>query len=172
VRAVANSENDEVLDISHRQRQPVNPRSSPYHLADLLRENCADATHLGCEQGVCGLHRAYRRSAGAGMHHARGWHRRFGYPHARSLNQDPLMLVLKAAFHDKQDCNAASVRPNLISAWDLLRRNLTSAKLNPHRDQRQLCRCTGYQGSFAQSSPRPKIGPAGRRSRRSKAIED
>ena len=125
----------------------VEPRTS---LADLLREELRlTATHLGCEQGVCGActvlidgqpARACITLAvgidGADIRTLEG------------LDQDPLMLVLKAAFHDKHGLQCGFCTPGmLISAWDLLRRK-------PHLGEAEiriaisgnLCRCTGYQG--------------------------
>jgi len=125
----------------------VEPRTS---LADLLREELRlTATHLGCEQGVCGActvlidgqpARACITLAvgidGADVRTLEG------------LDQDPLMLVLKAAFHDKHGLQCGFCTPGmLISAWDLLRRK-------PHLGEAEiriaisgnLCRCTGYQG--------------------------
>jgi aerobic carbon-monoxide dehydrogenase small subunit len=125
----------------------VEPRTS---LADLLREELRlTATHLGCEQGVCGActvlidgqpARACITLAvsidGSDIRTLEG------------LDQDPLMLVLKAAFHDKHGLQCGFCTPGmLISAWDLLRRK-------PHLGEAEiriaisgnLCRCTGYQG--------------------------
>ena len=125
----------------------VEPRTS---LADLLREELRlTATHLGCEQGVCGactvlIDGQPARSCitlavgidGSDIRTLEG------------LDQDPLMLVLKAAFHDKHGLQCGFCTPGmLISAWDLLRRK-------PHLNESEiriamsgnLCRCTGYQG--------------------------
>jgi carbon-monoxide dehydrogenase small subunit len=125
----------------------VEPRTS---LADLLREELRlTATHLGCEQGVCGactvlIDGQPARSCitlavgidGSDIRTLEG------------LDQDPLMLVLKAAFHDKHGLQCGFCTPGmLISAWDLLRRK-------PHLGEAEiriaisgnLCRCTGYQG--------------------------
>jgi carbon-monoxide dehydrogenase small subunit len=128
-------------------KSSVEPRTS---LADLLREELRlTATHLGCEQGVCGActvlidgqpARACITLAiaidGSDIRTLEG------------LDQDPLMLVLKAAFHDKHGLQCGFCTPGmLISAWDLLRRK-------PHLGETEiriaisgnLCRCTGYQG--------------------------
>jgi aerobic carbon-monoxide dehydrogenase small subunit len=131
--------------------KPVNPSVEPRtSLADLLREELRlTATHLGCEQGVCGActvlidghpARACITLAvgidGSDIRTLEG------------LDQDPLMLVLKAAFHDKHGLQCGFCTPGmLISAWDLLRRK-------PHLGETEiriaisgnLCRCTGYQG--------------------------
>jgi carbon-monoxide dehydrogenase small subunit len=125
----------------------IEPRTS---LADLLREELRlTATHLGCEQGVCGACtvlidgqpvRACITLAvgvdGADIRTLEG------------LDQDPLMLVLKAAFHDKHGLQCGFCTPGmLISAWDLLRRkpHLSTADIRIAISG-NLCRCTGYQG--------------------------
>jgi aerobic carbon-monoxide dehydrogenase small subunit len=125
----------------------VEPRTS---LADLLREELRlTATHLGCEQGVCGActvlidgqpARACIALAvgldGADIRTLEG------------LGQDPLMLILKAAFHDKHGLQCGFCTPGmLISAWDLLRRKPgLSAEEIRVAISGNLCRCTGYQG--------------------------
>jgi aerobic carbon-monoxide dehydrogenase small subunit len=125
----------------------VEPRTS---LADLLREELRlTATHLGCEQGVCGActvlidgqpARACIALAvgleGADIRTLEG------------LDQDPLMLTLKAAFHDKHGLQCGFCTPGmLISAWDLLRRKprLSTEEIR-FAISGNLCRCTGYQG--------------------------
>lgn len=130
-----------------RVQSSVEPRTS---LADLLREELRlTATHLGCEQGVCGActvliddqpARACITLAvsidGSDIRTLEG------------LEKDALMLVLKSAFHDKHGLQCGFCTPGmLISAWDLLRRK-------PHLNESEiriamsgnLCRCTGYQG--------------------------
>jgi carbon-monoxide dehydrogenase small subunit len=107
------------------------------------------ATHLGCEQGVCGActvlidgqpARACIALAvgldGADIRTLEG------------LGQDPLMLILKAAFHDKHGLQCGFCTPGmLISAWDLLRRKPgLSAEEIRVAISGNLCRCTGYQG--------------------------
>jgi len=125
----------------------VEPRTS---LADLLREELRlTATHLGCEQGVCGactvlIDGQPARAcialavsiAGSDIRTLEG------------LDQDPLMLTLKAAFHDKHGLQCGFCTPGmLISAWDLLRRkpDLSAAEIRVAISG-NLCRCTGYQG--------------------------
>lgn len=125
----------------------VEPRTS---LADLLREELRlTATHLGCEQGVCGActilidgqpaRACITLAVGVDGSDIRT---------LEGLDQDPLMLTLKAAFHDKHGLQCGFCTPGmLISAWDLLRRK-------PHLSETEirvaisgnLCRCTGYQG--------------------------
>jgi carbon-monoxide dehydrogenase small subunit len=125
----------------------VEPRLS---LADLLREELRlTATHLGCEQGVCGActilldgepARACITLAvavdGADVRTLEGF------------QDDALMATLKDAFHDKHGLQCGFCTPGmLISSWDLLKRK-------PELNEREirvamsgnLCRCTGYQG--------------------------
>ena len=125
----------------------VEPRTS---LADLLREELRlTATHLGCEQGVCGactvlIDGQPARSCitlavgidGSDVRTLEG------------LDRDPLMLAIKAAFHDKHGLQCGFCTPGmLISAWDLLRRkpDLSASEIRIAISG-NLCRCTGYQG--------------------------
>ena len=142
--------NDEDSDISHHQRQAgsasVEPRTS---LADLLREELRlTATHLGCEQGVCGActmlidgqpARACIALAvgldGADIRTLEG------------LDQGPVMLTLKAAFHDR-----AWAAMRLLHAGNADQRlGSVAAQARARAEIRvaisgNLCRCTGYQG--------------------------
>jgi carbon-monoxide dehydrogenase small subunit len=130
-----------------RRTMSVEPRQS---LADLLREDMRlTATHLGCEQGVCGActilingqpGRACITLAvavdGAEIRTLEG------------LQDDELMEILKEAFHDKHGLQCGFCTPGmLISSWDLLKRR---SKLNEQEIRvgmsGNLCRCTGYQG--------------------------
>jgi carbon-monoxide dehydrogenase small subunit len=130
-----------------RRTMSVEPRQS---LADLLREDMRlTATHLGCEQGVCGActilingqpGRACITLAiavdGAEIRTLEG------------LQDDELMEILKEAFHDKHGLQCGFCTPGmLISSWDLLKRR---PKLNEQEIRvgmsGNLCRCTGYQG--------------------------
>src|ERR1700712_2373801 len=103
-------------------RSLVEPRTS---LADFLREELRlTATHLGCEQGVCGActilidgqpARACITLAvavdGAEISTLEG------------LDRDPLMGVLKDAFEDKHGLQCGFCTPGmLISARDLIQR--------------------------------------------------
>jgi aerobic carbon-monoxide dehydrogenase small subunit len=125
----------------------VEPRTS---LADLLREELRlTATHLGCEQGVCGACTVLidGQPARACIALAVG----IDGSDVRTLeglDQDPLMLVLKAAFKDKHGLQCGFCTPGmLISAWDLLRRKpeLSTTEIRVAMSG-NLCRCTGYQG--------------------------
>jgi carbon-monoxide dehydrogenase small subunit len=125
----------------------VEPRTS---LADLLREELRlTATHLGCEQGVCGACTVLidGQPARACITLAVGIDGS-DIRTLEGLDKDALMLVLKSAFHDKHGLQCGFCTPGmLISAWDLLRRK-------PHLEEAEiriamsgnLCRCTGYQG--------------------------
>jgi aerobic carbon-monoxide dehydrogenase small subunit len=125
----------------------VEPRTS---LADLLREELRlTATHLGCEQGVCGactvlIDGQPARTCIALAISVDGSDIRT----LEGLDQDPLMLTLKAAFHDKHGLQCGFCTPGmLISAWDLLRRkpDLSADEIRIAISG-NLCRCTGYQG--------------------------
>jgi aerobic carbon-monoxide dehydrogenase small subunit len=125
----------------------VEPRTN---LADLLREELRlTATHLGCEQGVCGactvlIDGQPARACIALAVSIDGSDIRT----LEGLDQDPLMLTLKAAFHDKHGLQCGFCTPGmLISAWDLLRRkpDLNDAEIRVAISG-NLCRCTGYQG--------------------------
>jgi aerobic-type carbon monoxide dehydrogenase small subunit (CoxS/CutS family) len=139
---------DILLTINGNARQAsVEPRTS---LADLLREEFRlTATHLGCEQGVCGActilidgepARACLMLAvaadGAEIQTLEG----FG--------EDALMLVLKDAFHDKHGLQCGFCTPGmLISSWDLLKRKAQIGEPEIRIAlSGNLCRCTGYQG--------------------------
>jgi aerobic-type carbon monoxide dehydrogenase small subunit (CoxS/CutS family) len=125
----------------------VEPRTS---LADLLREELRlTATHLGCEQGVCGACTVLidGQPARACIALAVG----IDGSDIRTLegfDQDPLMRVIKAAFHDQHGLQCGFCTPGmLISAWDLLQRksDLTASQIRVAISG-NLCRCTGYQG--------------------------
>jgi carbon-monoxide dehydrogenase small subunit len=125
----------------------VEPRT---HLADFLRETLRfTAVHLGCEHGVCGactvlIDGEPARSCitlavavdGADIRTLEG------------LQGDPLMEVLKQAFHDKHGLQCGFCTPGmLIAARDLLqRRGDVSAQEIRVAMAGNLCRCTGYQG--------------------------
>jgi carbon-monoxide dehydrogenase small subunit len=130
-----------------RFESSVEPRTS---LADLLREELRlTATHLGCEQGVCGactvlIDGQPARSCIALAVAVDGSDVRT----LEGLDQDPLMWTIKAAFHDKHGLQCGFCTPGmLISVWDLLRRkpDLTASEIRIAISG-NLCRCTGYQG--------------------------
>jgi carbon-monoxide dehydrogenase small subunit len=142
----------------------VEPRLS---LADLLREELRlTATHLGCEQGVCGActvlidgepARACIALAitldGAEVRTLEG------------LADDPLMSTIKAAFQEKHGLQCGFCTPGmLISSWDLLKRKgaLSEAEIRVAMSG-NLCRCTGYQGIVrsikAAADQRPAAAP-------------
>lgn len=130
-----------------KRQSSVEPRTS---LADLLREDLRlTATHLGCEQGVCGactilIDGEPARACIALAVTADGADIRT----LEGFNQDALMRVLKDAFHDKHGLQCGFCTPGmLISAWDLLKRKpqLTEDEIRIAMSG-NLCRCTGYQG--------------------------
>jgi carbon-monoxide dehydrogenase small subunit len=131
--------------------KPVNPSVEPRtSLADLLREELRlTATHLGCEQGVCGACTVLidGQPARACITLAVGIDGS-DIRTLEGLDQDPLMLVLKAAFHDKHGLQCGFCTPGmLISAWDLLRRKPLLGETEIRiAISGNLCRCTGYQG--------------------------
>jgi carbon-monoxide dehydrogenase small subunit len=130
-----------------RRKAQVEPRQS---LADLLREEMRlTATHLGCEHGVCGactilLNGEPARACITLAITLDGCEVRT----LEGLKDDPLMVVLKEAFHEKHGLQCGFCTPGMLtSSHDLLRRK-------PQLDEEQiriamsgnLCRCTGYQG--------------------------
>ena len=136
------------LTVNGRKRQAlVEPRVS---LADVLREEWRlTATHLGCEQGVCGactvlIDGAPARACIALAASVDGSEIRT----LEGFEQDPLMQRLKDAFHDQHGLQCGFCTPGmLISAWDLLwRKGTCSAAEIRVAMSGNLCRCTGYQG--------------------------
>lgn len=136
------------LTVNGRRREvEVEPRLS---LADLLREDLRlTATHLGCEQGVCGactilINGEPARACITLAVAAEG-------ADVRTLEgfaDDPLMRVIKAAFHHNHGLQCGFCTPGmLVSSWDLLKRNtrLTEPAIRIALSG-NLCRCTGYQG--------------------------
>jgi aerobic carbon-monoxide dehydrogenase small subunit len=130
-----------------RRTMSVEPRQS---LADLLREDMRlTATHLGCEQGVCGactilINGQPGRACITLAVAVDGTEIRT----LEGLQDDELMEILKEAFHDKHGLQCGFCTPGmLISSWDLLKRR---PKLNEQEIRvgmsGNLCRCTGYQG--------------------------
>jgi aerobic carbon-monoxide dehydrogenase small subunit len=119
-------------------------------LADLLREELRlTATHLGCEQGVCGactilIDGQPARACITLAVSVDGCEVRT----LEGFAGDPLMQTIKAAFHDKHGLQCGFCTPGmLISAWDLLRRKPgLSADEIRIAISGNLCRCTGYQG--------------------------
>ncbi len=125
----------------------LEPRTS---LADFLREHLRlTATHVGCDQGVCGactvlIDGAPARSCialavsldGAGVRTLEGF------------ADDAEMRAIKAAFHQEHGLQCGFCTPGmLITTWDLLRREReldeTAVRVGISGN---LCRCTGYQG--------------------------
>jgi len=131
----------------HRVEVDVEPRT---HLGDLLRDQLRlTATHLGCEHGVCGACTVLvdGQPARACIALAVG----IDGSEIRTLEGlqgDPLMEVLKAAFHENHGLQCGFCTPGmLISAWDLLRRDAALDERGIREAiSGNLCRCTGYQG--------------------------
>ena len=136
------------LTINGKQRKAlVEPRQS---LADLLREDMRlTATHLGCEHGVCGactilLNGEPARACIALAITLDGSEVRT----LEGLQDDPLMCVLKEAFHEEHGLQCGFCTPGmLISSHDLLQRKagLDEEQIRVAMSG-NLCRCTGYQG--------------------------
>lgn len=120
------------------------------HLADALREHCGlTATHLGCEQGVCGActveidgapQRACLQSAARFENKA--------ITTLEALDDDPLTADLRAAFTRSHALQCGYCTPGmLMTARDIVRR-LPDADEARVREELagNLCRCTGYAG--------------------------
>ena len=151
LRTLKNHE-DKPHHYDQRQEDAVRGRAA-HHLADFLREELRlTATHLGCEQGVCGActilidgqpARACITLAvavdGAEIQTLEG------------LDRDPLMGVLKDAFEDKHGLQCGFCTPGmLISARDLIQRKpkLSEADIRIAMSG-NLCRCTAIRASCA-----------------------
>ncbi len=125
----------------------IEPRT---HLGDLLRDELhLTATHLGCEHGVCGACTVLVDGQPARACIALSASLDGGDVRTlEGLQGDPLMEILKEAFHQNHGLQCGFCTPGmLISAWDLLRRDVA----HDERSVREamggnLCRCTGYQG--------------------------
>ena len=119
-------------------------------LADFLREDCdLTATHLGCEHGACGacsvlVDDVLTRSCLKFARQCEGQ----SVVTLEGLQDDAVMNVLKAAFHEKHGLQCGFCTPGmLITARDFLLRN-TQPNEDDIRDalSGNLCRCTGYAG--------------------------
>ena len=119
-------------------------------LADFLREDCdLTATHLGCEHGACGacsvlVDEVLTRSCLKFARQCEGQ----SVVTLEGLQDDAVMDVLKAAFHEKHGLQCGFCTPGmLITARDFLLRNKEPSE-DEIRDalSGNLCRCTGYAG--------------------------
>ena len=119
-------------------------------LADFLREDCdLTATHLGCEHGACGacsvlVDDVLTRSCLKFARQCEGQ----SVVTLEGLQDDAVMDVLKAAFHEKHGLQCGFCTPGmLITARDFLLRNKQPSE-DEIRDalSGNLCRCTGYAG--------------------------
>lgn len=125
----------------------VEPRT---HLADFLREDLRlTATHLGCEQGVCGactvlLEGEPVRACITLAVEVEGAEIRT----LEGFEDDRVMDALRAAFHDKHGLQCGFCTAGmLIAARDvLLRQPAISERELRVAMSGNLCRCTGYQG--------------------------
>lgn len=136
------------LDVNGRCYQlKLEPRT---HLADALRDHCGlTATHVGCEQGVCGA--CTIEVDGAPQRSCLQSAKRFEGRQIRTLEafvDDPLMAQLRAAFTAEHALQCGYCTPGmLMTARDVVLRI-------PHADEARireelagnLCRCTGYYG--------------------------
>ena len=119
-------------------------------LADFLREDCdLTATHVGCERGACGacsvlVDDVLTRSCLKFARQCEGQ----SVVTLEGLQDDAVMNVLKAAFHEKHGLQCGFCTPGmLITARDFLLRNKQPSE-DEIRDalSGNLCRCTGYAG--------------------------
>ena len=131
-------------------RADVDPR---LQLADFLRDNQdLTATHVGCEQGVCGactvlIDGKPARSCISYAVQNQGRE----ITTLEGLSGDALMLDLQQAFTGQHALQCGFCTPGmLISAHDLISRKgaLDEAAIR-HEMSGNLCRCTGYMGIVA-----------------------
>jgi carbon-monoxide dehydrogenase small subunit len=124
----------------------VEPRTS---LADVLRESMRlTATHLGCEQGVCGactilVDGQPARACLILAVTAKGLDIRT----LEGMADDALMRTIKDSFHEKHGLQCGFCTPGmLVSSWDLIKRrgSLSDREIRVAMSG-NLCRCTGYQ---------------------------
>ncbi|MDP6830463.1 MAG: 2Fe-2S iron-sulfur cluster-binding protein [Alphaproteobacteria bacterium] len=131
-------------------RAEVEPR---LQLSDFLRDGQnLTATHVGCEQGVCGactvlIDGKPARSCISYAVQNQGRE----ITTLEGLNGDPLMQDLQQAFTGQHALQCGYCTPGmLISAHDLISRKgaLDEAAIR-HEMSGNLCRCTGYMGIVA-----------------------
>jgi aerobic carbon-monoxide dehydrogenase small subunit len=158
----------------------VEPRT---HLADFLRDRLhLTATHIRCEQGVCGactvlIDGCPARSCityavlcqGAEVVTLEG------------LENDPIVESLRSAFSIEHGLQCGFCTPGmLVTARDIVRRLPDADEARVRRELNgNLCRCTGYAGiaraicrvleerrgvaELPEASTAPKLGPVGAR---------
>ncbi|GGB96755.1 hypothetical protein GCM10007205_02540 [Oxalicibacterium flavum] len=136
------------LNVNDRCYQlKLEPRTN---LADALRDHCGlTATHVGCEQGVCGA--CTIEIDGAPQRSCLQSAKRFEGRRIRTLEafaDDALMAQLRAAFTAEHALQCGYCTPGmLMTARDIVLRI-------PDADEKRvceelsgnLCRCTGYFG--------------------------
>jgi len=125
----------------------VEPR---LHLADFLRERqLLTATHLGCEQGVCGACTILidGEPARSCITFAVACEGR-SVTTVEGLDDDPVAAQLREAFMEEHGLQCGFCTPGmLVSARDVvLRRPEADAERIRLEMSGNLCRCTGYVG--------------------------
>ncbi|MPZ55975.1 MAG: 2Fe-2S iron-sulfur cluster binding domain-containing protein [Rhizobiales bacterium] len=160
--------------------EPVEPRT---HLADFLRDSLnLTATHLRCEQGVCGACTILvdGEPVRSCITYA------VQYENAEimtleGLEHDPVMAALRRAFSAEHALQCGYCTPGmLVTSRDIVLRlpDADEARVRVELSG-NLCRCTGYEGivravgrvlaerragTLAVSAPQPRrIGPIGSR---------
>jgi carbon-monoxide dehydrogenase small subunit len=131
--------------------RPVSADIEPrMHLADFLRERLhLTATHLRCEQGVCGactllVDGEPARSCITYAVSCRGAE----VTTLEGLESDPIMEALRAAFTAEHGLQCGFCTPGmLMTARDIVRRlpDADAARVRKELSG-NLCRCTGYAG--------------------------
>jgi len=136
------------LNINDRCYQlTLQPRT---HLADALRDHCGlTATHVGCEQGVCGA--CTIEVDGAPQRSCLQSAKRFEGRQIRTLeafDDDPLMAQLRAAFSAEHALQCGYCTPGmLMTARDIVLRLPDADEARVAEELAgNLCRCTGYFG--------------------------
>ncbi len=137
----------ELLINGRSVERTVEPRT---HLADFLRDDMLlTATHLGCEQGVCGactvlIDGAPARACLTPAVLCTGRH----VQTLEGLESDPVIVALRDAFSAEHALQCGYCTPGmLITARDIVRRlpGADEARIRLELAG-NLCRCTGYAG--------------------------
>lgn len=126
----------------------IEPRT---HLADFVREELLlTATHLGCEQGVCGACTVMKdgrpvRGCLTLAVSCRG----AAINTLESFDEDPLMNSIREAFKQHHGLQCGFCTPGMLAtAYDLVRRLPDADEMRIRKEiSGNLCRCTGYQGA-------------------------
>lgn len=131
----------------HCYQLTLQPRT---HLADALRDHCGlTATHVGCEQGVCGactieVDGAPQRSCLQSAKRLEGKKIRT----LEAFDNDPIMAQLRAAFSAEHALQCGYCTPGmLMTARDIVTRLPQADEARVSEELAgNLCRCTGYFG--------------------------